>query len=234
MQVIQDLTNQYIATILSQCDLTGKDVLEIGCGKGRITRDLALRARRVLATDPDADALKTARSAIAAANVAFMLAPSGVPDLPAGSFDVVIYTLSLHHVPVAEMPSSLRKAADLLRENGVIIVVEPAEGGSFTDTKERFGAGSGDERPAQESAIRAMHSLEGWTTKETVLFRTLFQFDNEEDFLANMLPDYQQKPEPFVAEVRRFLDQHRASYGIVLDAYRRLNLLHPSVPRDLW
>lgn len=223
--MIQDPTNQYIATILSQCDLSGKDVLEIGCGKGRITRDLAQHARRVVATDPDGDALAKARVAIAAANVEFMLAPSGVPDLPAGSFDVVIYTLSLHHVPVAEMPDSLRKSADLLREDGVIVVVEPGDGGSFTETKERFGAGTGNEGPEQMSAIGAMHTLEGWRTEETIIFRTLFQFDNDDDFFASKLPDYLQKPESFVAEVRKFLDQHRASYGIVLDAYRRLNLL---------
>jgi len=229
--VIQDPTNQYIATILSQCDINGKDVLEIGCGKGRITRDLAEHAKRLTATDPDSSALEKARGLLAPAKVDFMLAPDGVPDLPSGSFDVVIYTLSLHHVPVAEMPDSLRKAANLLREDGVIVIVEPGEGGSFTETKERFGAGSGDERPAQKSAIRAMHALEGWTTGETILFRTLFQFDNDEDFLASMLPDYRQRPESLVAEVRRFLDQHKTANGIFLDAYRRLNLLRPSGAR---
>ena len=231
--MIKDPTNQYIATILSQCDISGKDVLEIGCGKGRITRDLAQHARRVVASDPDADALEKARVAIAAANVEFMLAPSRIPDLPAGSFDVAIYTLSLHHVPVAEMSDSLRKAANRLRENGVIMVLEPGEGGSFTETKERFGAGSGDERPAQKAAIRAMHALEGWTTGETILFRTLFLFEDEKDFLSAMLPNYQEQTESFVAEVRKFLDLHRAPNGILLDAYRRLNLLRPDTKRAL-
>ena len=230
--MLQDPTNQYIATIMSQCDLTGKDVLEIGCGKGRITRDLAQHARRVVATDPDGDALEKAGAALVAANVEFMLTPTGVPDLPAGSFDVAIYTLSLHHVPVAEMPDSLRKAAALLRENGLIMVLEPGEGGSFTETKERFGAGSGDERPAQQAAIRAMHALEGWTTGDTILFRTLFQFDDEEDFLSSMLPNYREQTESFIAEVRSFLDMHRAPNGILLDAYRRLNLLRPDRKRE--
>lgn len=231
--MIQDPTNQYIATIMSQWDLSGKDVLEIGCGKGRITRDLAQHARRVVASDPDADALEKARAAIAEPNVEFMLAPTGIPDLPIGSFDLAIYTLSLHHVPVAEMPDSLRKAANLLRQNGVIVVLEPGEGGSFTETKERFGAGSGDERPAQLAAIKAMHSLEGWTAGETILFRTLFLFDDEMDFLSSMLPNYQEQTESFIAAVRKFLDLHRAPNGILLDAYRRLNLLRPDTKRAL-
>ena len=226
--MVQDPTNQYIATILSQCDLDGKELLETGCGKGRITRDLVKHAKRVVATDPDAAALETARAAIVADNVEFMLAPTGVPDLPTGSFDVVIYTLSFHHVPVAQMSESLRKAASLLRERGVIVIVEPGDGGSFTEAKERFGAGSGDERPAKESAIRAMHAMEGWTVGETIRFSTLFQFDDDEDFLVCMLPDYRQQPESFVNEVRRFLDLHRTADGIILDADRRLNVLRPS------
>ena len=64
IQVIQDPTNKYIATILSQYDLSGKDVLEIGCGKGRITRDLAEHAKRLTATDPDGSALEKARAAL--------------------------------------------------------------------------------------------------------------------------------------------------------------------------
>ena len=226
--MIQDPTNLYIATILSQSVISGKNVLEIGCGKGRITRDLALHAKRVIATDPDATALETARDTIAAANVEFILAPTGVPDLPTGSFDVVIYTLSFHHVPAAEMSASLTKASNLLREEGVIIVIEPGDGGTFTEAKERFGAGSGDERPARDSAIRAMHALEGWIVEETILFRTLFHFDDEEDFLASMLPGYRQQPLSFVNEVREFLSLHRTDNGIILDTDRRLNVLRLS------
>jgi 16S rRNA A1518/A1519 N6-dimethyltransferase RsmA/KsgA/DIM1 with predicted DNA glycosylase/AP lyase activity len=51
--VQQDPGNDYIAAIRANCDITGKDILEIGCGKGRITRDLAQHARLVVATDPD-------------------------------------------------------------------------------------------------------------------------------------------------------------------------------------
>ena len=226
--MIQDPTNQYIATILSRCDLDGKEVLEIGCGKGRITRDLAIHARRVVAIDPDAAALETARATIAARNVTFMHTPAGVPDLSDGTFDIVIYTLSLHHVPDREMSGSLRTAAGLLRKNGVIVVVEPGDGGSFTEAKERFGAGSGDERPAREAAIRAMHALDGWTVEGTIHFRTLFQFADDGDFFASMLPDYRQQPGSFVREIKDFLERHRTGTGIVLDADRRLNVLRQS------
>ena len=225
--MIQDPEDQYITTILSQCDLRGKDILEIGCGKGRITRDLAKHARMVVATDPDAASLAKAHADIRANNVEFIRAPNGIPEFPAGSFDVVIYTLSLHHVPVMAMTDSLRAAARLVGRNGCIIVVEPGNGGSFLEAKARFGAGSGDETPAREAAIRAMHALEDWTVGETVTFRTQFRFNDDEDFLINMLPNYRQQPETFLTAVRHFLDQHRTGNGIVLDSGRCLNILRP-------
>ena len=223
--MIQDPTNRYIATISTYCDINGKEILEIGCGKGRMTRDLVKHAKRVVATDPDSAALETARATIIAENVEFIQAPTGVPDFPTETFDIVIYTLSFHHVPQADMSASLSSATKLLRKDGAIVIVEPGDGGSFTETKERFGAGSGDERPAKEAAIRAMNTFEGWVVGETIHFRTLFSFDDDEDFLASMLPGYLQQPEGFVEEVRRFLDLYRTSDGIVLDADRRLNVL---------
>ena len=226
--MIQDPDNQYIATICANCDIDGKDILEIGCGKGRITRDLAKRARRVVATDPDPAALDIARATNSAVNIEYVHAPTGVPDLPPATFDVVMYTLSFHHVPEHEMPASLRAAANLLRNGGDIVIVEPGDGGSFTETKERFGAGSGDETPARQAAILAMNGFDGWRVGETVHFRTSFTFENAEDFLNSMLPGYLQQPASFVEEVVRFLDQYETADGIRLDADRRLNVLRQS------
>jgi SAM-dependent methyltransferase len=205
------------------------DVLEIGCGKGRITRDLAKHAKRVVATDPDPSALTTAQAMIPDGNVTFLHELTGVPSLPVGSFDVVIYTLSFHHVPEDAMSASLAATADLLKKNGVIVIVEPGDGGSFTEAKIRFGAGSGDERPAREAAIRAMNSLKGWEVGQTIPFSVLFQFDNDDDFFTNMLPGYLRQPESFVAEIRQFLDQYRLGDRIILDAERQLNILTPSM-----
>lgn len=221
--MIQDPTNQYITAIAAHCDLSGKEILEVGCGRGRITRDLAQHAGKVLATDPDIEALEAARATVTAGNVEFRHAPTGMPDLPEESFDLVIYTLSLHHVPPTLMSDSLRKSARLLRKGGVMVVVEPGDGGSFSEAKERFGAGSGNERPAREAAIRAMHALDGWEVGRTVRFRTQFHFRDEEDFFASMLRG--DRPASFLNRVRQFLDQYRTPAGIILDAERRLNII---------
>lgn len=100
---------------MSRYDLNGKDVLEIGCGKGRITRDLAKHACHVVATDPDVVSVGVAQASISFRNIDFMVAAGGIPDMAGSSFDVVIYTLCFHHVPVAEMVDSLRKALPYLK-----------------------------------------------------------------------------------------------------------------------
>lgn len=226
--MLQDATNQYIRTILEHYPLAGKDVLEIGCGSGRITRDLVAHARRVLATDPDAAAIAKARTAVTAANVEFRQAPTGVPDLPAGSFDLVIYTLSLHHVPMGEMTASLEQAGRLLRRDGAILVLEPGDEGPFMEAKQRFGIGSGDESPQQAAALRAMGELTGWIVGETIRFKTYFQFADEEDFFASKVPGRRQMPAEKIEAIKEFLRPYRKPEGIFLEAGRRLNLLRPA------
>ena len=223
--MIQDPKDQHIKAIVTHFELTGKDVLEIGCGKGRITRDLAKYARSVVATDPDMTALAHARATIAAENVEFKSAPEGIPKLPEKSFDLVIYTLSFHHVPKKEMSQSLQSAGRLLRERGGILVLEPGDGGSFNVVKQRFGAGSGDEGPEKAAAIRAMQNLEGWSMGETVHFEAEFLFSSEEDFFTSKLPGYQEFSPGKLMEIKDLLKKHTSADGIVLTTERRLNVL---------
>jgi len=224
--MIQDATNQYIATILAHYPLAGKKLLEIGCGGGRITYDLARHAASVLATDPDAKALARARAAVVAEHVTFRQAPSGVPeDLPPASFDLVIYTLSLHHVPIGEMIASLEAAGRLLRPGGAILVLEPGAEGPFMEAKQRFGIGSGDESREQAAALAAMEQLPGWKVGPAIHFETAFLFSDEADFFTSKVPNHAQLPAERLEAIRTFLAPYQTAEGIVLRAGRRLNVL---------
>ena len=56
-------------------------------------------------------------------------------------------------------------------------------------------------------------------------FHTLFHFDDAKDFLVHLLPGYQDKPAPYLAEVSGFLERHREGERIVLRAERRMVIL---------
>ena len=183
--MILDPDNKYIQTINAATPLAGKTVLEIGCGDGRITRDLAKFATKVIATETNATVLQRAQSAVNANNIEFLLTPDGFPRLPEKSFDLVIYTLSLHHVPIVAMSDHLLHSGRLLRSTGKIVVIEPGDHGSFLDVKKRFGAGSGDESREKRAAIEAMKCVPGWDFNPSSPFDVNFLFSDNDDFYAS-------------------------------------------------
>ena len=79
-------------------DLTGKDVLEIGCGYGRLTWRIADRARSILAIDPmgaEIERAEAARPAKLCERVTFREADITTIALPTAAFDVAIFSWSL-------------------------------------------------------------------------------------------------------------------------------------------
>lgn len=78
--------------------LSGKRLLEIGCGDGRLTRALASRAARVVAMDPDRRAVAKARRTLPVrrrARVRFDVGRAESLPYPDGAFDAAIFSWSL-------------------------------------------------------------------------------------------------------------------------------------------
>ncbi|NOQ42726.1 MAG: methyltransferase domain-containing protein [Desulfuromusa sp.] len=223
--MILDPDNKYIQAINSHAPLAGATILEIGCGSGRMTSDMAQYATKVIATDLDSAVLEQAKNNITAENVEFLYTPDGTPDLPAQSFDIVIYTLSLHHIPKNKMIDNLHHSVTLLKDSGKIVVVEPGDSGSFLEVKKHFGAGSGDESQEKKAAMAAMENFAGWVMSPTHHFNVDFLFADEADFFANKLPKYRDMPAEKITELKIFLKKHTTERGIILTSERRLNLL---------
>ena len=77
--------------------LSGREIIEIGCGDGRLTFQYASRARRVVALDANAAEIERARAEadrIGARNIRF-LARAAEGPLPGAPFDVALFTWSL-------------------------------------------------------------------------------------------------------------------------------------------
>ncbi|HSN16454.1 MAG TPA: class I SAM-dependent methyltransferase [Anaeromyxobacteraceae bacterium] len=221
--MILDPTDQFIRHITLACPVTDARVLEVGCGAGRVTRDLAARAREVVAIDPDADALARARAAVGAANVRFLQARADELDLPGGGFDVAVFSLSLHHVPSASMDASLSNVARHVRPGGRMVVVEPGDDGTLIEAETRFDVGDGDERVAKAAAREALGRLPGWRVVGSSSFTTLFHFQDVADFEAHL--PARSPPAARADALRRFLESHREGDRIVLWASRQLSVL---------
>lgn len=107
--------------------------IEVGCGEGRVARDLAERGHRVVGSDPARTLIRHARDADTAGS--YVVADGAAVPCASGAFDLVVAYNSLQ--VVADMPSTVREAARLLRPGGhlCLIVSHPAmDLGHFVST----------------------------------------------------------------------------------------------------
>ena len=157
----------------------GPRLLEVGCGDGRITAQLAEKAACLVAVDPSENELMRAVRRVD--RVLFSRA-SGV-QLPFAdhSFDTVLFTLSLHH---QDSRLALQEAARVVVPGGRILVMEPAVDGEAQQLFHFFE----DETAALESAMSAIAASSLRITQATQ-FEADWQFESKHEFSRYMF-DY--------------------------------------------
>ncbi|KKQ80570.1 MAG: Methyltransferase type 11 [Parcubacteria group bacterium GW2011_GWC2_38_7] len=118
------------STIDSLVKLDGKNILEVGCGTGRETGFLTRTGNSVLAIDPDAGRIAEAK--VCLPGVDFRCLDFLKLDWKR-LFDLVVFTMSLHHIPTRDAKlSALAKARQALKNNGEVLVIEPSLDGELT------------------------------------------------------------------------------------------------------
>ncbi|MGH2922258.1 MAG: class I SAM-dependent methyltransferase [Gaiellaceae bacterium] len=98
MSSVKDATGAEARALAELADFTGKRVLEVGCGDGRLTWLYAHDAREVLGVDSDGDAIEEARAALLAEladRVSFRVAEAEALDVPPPRFDIAFLSWSL-------------------------------------------------------------------------------------------------------------------------------------------
>src|SRR5919197_3158140 len=87
-----------LPTIQGLVDLVGLDVLEVGCGEGRMTFGCAEEARSMLAFDADEELVEAARRSTPRAlrdRIRFEVADAAEIELPPAEFDLALFSWSL-------------------------------------------------------------------------------------------------------------------------------------------
>jgi SAM-dependent methyltransferase len=143
------------ADVIAQLlDLSGRRILELGCGAGWMTRSLAERFEptSVIATEVDRIQHEKNLALGEIPGVSFRLGGAEEIDLPNDSVDVVFMFKSLHHVPLDLMAQSLNEIHRVLVPGGHAFFSEPVYAGEFNDLMRLIH----DEKDVREAAFAAL------------------------------------------------------------------------------
>ncbi len=116
--------------------LSGRRVVDLGCGSGRLAREFAAAGNTVTGVDNSEEQIKLARSGQAAVRAShgsplqdenghspvFILAPMEATGLPDASFDIALLSQSLHHA--AKPAAVIREAHRLLAPGGKLLILD--------------------------------------------------------------------------------------------------------------
>ncbi|MBI5189483.1 MAG: class I SAM-dependent methyltransferase [Nitrospirae bacterium] len=163
----------WIIDIIARLPIEGKTVLEVGCGPGLDTVQLASRAGRVVGVDLSTNSLAAARCNVersGAGNVSLVMGDAECLPVKDGSVDVVFSYGVLHHTPdigraVKDIHRALRKggtgAVMLYRsrtiQSAIVSVVRAAK--KITDLLRLSRPGGGaalDVNPAEGTSVKEL------------------------------------------------------------------------------
>ncbi len=116
----------------------GEQVLDVGCGTGTLAIEVARRvgrAGRVVGVDPGTQQIARARSKAARRHVPIEFQIGVIEQLPFPNqtFDVVLSTLMMHHLPASLKRQGLAEIARVLKPGGRLVIAD------FKRKKERQG-----------------------------------------------------------------------------------------------
>ncbi len=151
-----DHTGSLKNTLLSLGARDSHAVLDIGCGQGEFTFIIAQKAKKAVGIDPDEKLIKSARQNYKCKNISFHVGGGESLDYSSASFDTVVFCQSLHHVPLKFQLKALKEAWRVLKEPGMLLIIEPIYGkGSLEEIECLYF----DEKEARQGARKAIESL---------------------------------------------------------------------------
>lgn len=217
------MKDDFLAEIEKIVPLHGKDILDIGCGDGTRTSQIAQRASSVSGVDPDIFSVQKAQL-LGILNMECRRGFAQELKFNDSQFDVVTFLLSFHHVSTPYMGTSIDEALRVVRPQGHIIFFEPAFRGSFFEAEMRFKAGDGDERTEKALAYASMLRHRGLREIAEIWDETIISFDSLEDFVDSLKPKSSD-----TNAMREFLETHTN----ILKAERRINIFVPNDKYEL-
>lgn len=244
MTIRDDPEGTEIKTLLKHVALGGKEVLEVGCGEGRLTYKYFARAKKVVAIDPLPSSIRAAKRN----------APKGPlrPDFrvgraerlvfPDSSFDVAFFTWSLCCIDIPAMGRALDEAWRVLKPGGTFVNLQPSLYQPFGKgvvsylVQGQFGTTVDDERYRQARlALKYTSLIEGKfrpVAEEEFAVNTYYDTVAEalEDFTFDYKEQYRALSRREKTRVRQTIESMRTRKGIRVRDNVVLTVLTKAIP----
>jgi SAM-dependent methyltransferase len=136
--------------------VSGRHVVDIGCGGGVLVRALAARGAHVTGVEISESQLAAAIRDDDGSGARYVVGLAQRLPLEDASVDVVVFMRALHHVPPPDMLSALREARRVLRPDGAVYIAEPLAEGDFFELTSLVE----DEREVRAAAQQAIAEAE--------------------------------------------------------------------------
>tara|TARA_B100000683_G_scaffold163286_1_gene157238 strand:- start:90 stop:752 length:663 start_codon:yes stop_codon:yes gene_type:complete len=184
--MIQDRKQKTYQVMEKEAGLAGKNVLEIGCGNGRLTAMYAASAATVIGLEPGGSSIRQAATNVP--NVSF-LCGTGL-ELPFNDnvFDIALFSLSLHHHP--DYQRALDEAARVVQKDGLVLVLEPTVLSQIQRLCKVF-----EDEDSRLCGVRDVLPQCGLEIVSESLFDTCWEFDDFDDVKRYAFSYYNHPPD---------------------------------------
>ena len=218
----ENIESQFLHNLLGPSAGT---VLEVGCGDGRLTAELAKISDNILGLEPDPASIEKARY-LEGGRVRFIQGSGHEIPASKDSFDTVVFSLSLHHH--TDPGSALMEARRVLKDGGRILVLEPE---AEAPTNKLYSL-IHYEDDAYEKAAAAIFTS-GLTADDKGAYETLWRFDDFLEMVEYLFGYFEMEPDPGIVDDMALLLGGRCdSKPLDMVDITRYWLLRPNSSRD--
>jgi ubiquinone/menaquinone biosynthesis C-methylase UbiE len=163
--------------------VTGLEVVDIGCGEGHLTRALAALGARVTGCDPFIS--ETGWTSHKSGSYRLLKASADALPMADATADLVLFVFSLHHVPAAKLDAALAEARRVLRPAGRLYVAEPIAEGPHQYVMELFHDETSVRKAAGDALSRSAKPR--FTTDRISRYVDPRRFTDFDDFAGRMI-----------------------------------------------
>lgn len=211
--------------LASVLPLAGLEAVDVGCGSGRVARQLVALGATVLGVELDPVQAAHNREAEPMPGLSFAEAPGEALPLGDTSVDLVVFSFSLHHVPADRMAAALAEARRALKSDGTLCAFEPLLSGSLEEAYRTFH----DERPVWRLAYAALreHAWPFFAEAHELMWSEETRYADFEGFVADNVSTTHTsftRARIDTPEVRRLFDAGHRDDGCVFTSYGRANI----------